>query len=343
MTDDTGERVPDDFIAGNFVKLYGSIVTSSVWVEPDHVFRVWILFLALADSKGRVVGTVPGLANIARVSIENFVEAIERFMAPDPYSRSKNDEGRRIVEIEGGWRIINHEKYRELRTEKQVRDAERQAKHRDRLRDGRDTSQESQEVATEAEGEAEADTEAPPTKETAEEADVRLRQVLKALGVGRHLSWAQMLLGMRQGLGAPGMKALPWDTLLEAAQELAAVGGDVTPSRYKAFVGKVLNRKDREADGGPQYSTRAGPSTKKRKGYTLLASKLIQKVRALRNPQFPTSLAAGWREQLDQEPVGDGKLAQFVQDFGISRFLAETKDDGTLTAQLAKAMEEAEL
>ena len=89
-----------------FVKLYGSILTSSVWVEPDHIFRVWITMLVLADKDGLVEGTAPGLANIARVSLNDCVEALEKFKQPDPHSRSKNDDGRRIEEVDGGWRLI---------------------------------------------------------------------------------------------------------------------------------------------------------------------------------------------------------------------------------------------
>jgi len=33
--------------------------------------------------------------------------------SPDPYSRTKQDEGRRIKEVEGGWLVLNHKKYRE--------------------------------------------------------------------------------------------------------------------------------------------------------------------------------------------------------------------------------------
>lgn len=336
MIDDL-DKAPDDFVAGNFVKLYGSIVTSSVWVEPDHVFRVWILFLALADAKGRVIGTVPGLASIARVSLEGFVEAIERFKAPDPFSRSKNDEGRRIVEIEGGWRIINHEKYRELRTEKQVKDAERQRRSRDR----RDMSQESQPVATEAEAEADTDSSSSPEKP-----DVRLAQVLNTLGCDGSLSWSKLLSGMRQGLGAPGMQPLSWDVLLEAAQELRIevdrTGGDITPARYKGFVGRVLNRKDREAEGGPHYSDRG--LARKPKGYTLQAGEIRQRllsarIRVQEGPRAGDYILPPkeWKQAFSESEV------RAIEAIGAQRIMdADTKQQGIVLAQLARALEEAQ-
>lgn len=115
---------------GNFAKLYGTITTSSVWAEPDHVLRVWVYFLARADAKGNVAGAVPGLAMACGKTVEQTEDALARLMAPDRHSRSKNDEGRRIREIEGGWHVINHRKYRDLRTEKQIADAERQREWR---------------------------------------------------------------------------------------------------------------------------------------------------------------------------------------------------------------------
>jgi hypothetical protein len=123
-----------------FVKVYGSIRKSSVWVEPPAIFKVWMTLLVEADPKGRVFGTVPGLANSAAVSVRMCRKAIERFEAPDPDSRTPDNEGRRLVPIDGGWQLLNYEKYRERRTEKQVADAARQQRQRDRERDERDAS-----------------------------------------------------------------------------------------------------------------------------------------------------------------------------------------------------------
>lgn len=69
--------------------------------------------MALADAEGKVEGSVAGLAPVARVSIEQCEKALERLKAPDPYSRTKEHEGRRIVEIDGGWQILNHGKFRQ--------------------------------------------------------------------------------------------------------------------------------------------------------------------------------------------------------------------------------------
>lgn len=98
-----------------FTKLFSSITESTVWCEPAGTRLVWITMLAMADRCGRVWASVPGLANRARVELEECQKALETFMAPDPFSRTPDHEGRRIEPIDGGWRLLNHAKYRALR------------------------------------------------------------------------------------------------------------------------------------------------------------------------------------------------------------------------------------
>lgn len=95
-----------------YTKLFSSIITSSIWCEDDQTRLVWITLLALADQDGVVDASVVGLAKVAGVSVEATEEALCKFSEPDRYSRSKESEGRRIEEIDGGWRLINHAKYR---------------------------------------------------------------------------------------------------------------------------------------------------------------------------------------------------------------------------------------
>ncbi len=120
-----------------FTKLYSGILDSTLWCEPDRTRLMWICMLAMADQYGRVMGSVPGLANRARVPLDDARAAIRAFLDPDPDSRTKDFEGRRIEEIDGGWRLLNHAKYRELRAEDDRREQNRlaQARARDRKRD----------------------------------------------------------------------------------------------------------------------------------------------------------------------------------------------------------------
>lgn len=133
-----------------YVKIYGSILGSSIWAESIHTRIVWITMLAMADEHGRVEASVSGLARIANVTITQCRKALEVLLAPDLDDRSGVAEGRRIEKHQGGWTVINYLKYREMRSPKQIADAERQKQWRTSQRcerDNRDMSQMSQEVA----------------------------------------------------------------------------------------------------------------------------------------------------------------------------------------------------
>jgi hypothetical protein len=51
--------------------------------------------------------------------------AITTFLSPDPDSRTPEHEGRRIEVIDGGWRLLNHEKYRAIRDEESTLESKR--------------------------------------------------------------------------------------------------------------------------------------------------------------------------------------------------------------------------
>lgn len=96
-----------------YTPLFGSIVTSSIWNENSETRVVWITMLALADANGKVEGSISGLAPVARVSLESCEKALKKLKQPDKYSRTKEFDGRRIEDAEGGWQILNFIKFRE--------------------------------------------------------------------------------------------------------------------------------------------------------------------------------------------------------------------------------------
>ncbi len=116
----------------HFVKIYGSIIRSTVWQTKPHIKLTWLTMLILADSEGRVEGSIPGLAATTGVSIDEVEEALECFRSPDKYSRTKDNDGRRIEDIRGGWLVLNHNLYRDMRTETQQKQASRQQKYREK-------------------------------------------------------------------------------------------------------------------------------------------------------------------------------------------------------------------
>ena len=95
-----------------YTKLFSEIIMSTVWREPDHIRILWITMLALKDRWHFVNASLPGLADAAKISIKDCEDALSVLSSPDKHSRSSEYEGRRIETCEGGWLILNGEKYR---------------------------------------------------------------------------------------------------------------------------------------------------------------------------------------------------------------------------------------
>ena len=114
----------------SYTKLSPSILTSTLWMEDDATRIVWVTMLAMKDRHGEVMGSIPGLANIARVPVSACRAAIQKFLSPDPDSRTADYDGRRIEVIRGGWAVLNHAAYRDL-------DSDHDRKQKDALRQQR--------------------------------------------------------------------------------------------------------------------------------------------------------------------------------------------------------------
>lgn len=115
----------------HFVKLYSTILTSSIWAEDMPTRIVWITMLTLADETGFVRAAPSGLARTANVPMKECMASIKRLEAPDLETGTQEYGGRRIDPCEGGWMVLNYNKYRDFRTHEQVLKAERQKRWRD--------------------------------------------------------------------------------------------------------------------------------------------------------------------------------------------------------------------
>ena len=117
-----------------YTKLFASIVTSTIWTEDAKTCKAWVTMLALANKHGEVMSSIPGLAQVAGLPLEDTEIAINKFLSPDKYSRTPDDEGRRIEKIDGGWTLLNHAKYRDMANidEQKEAAARRQSAFRDR-------------------------------------------------------------------------------------------------------------------------------------------------------------------------------------------------------------------
>jgi hypothetical protein len=99
---------------------------------------MWITLLSQADQNGYVYGSPVGLARLASLDVSRAIEALDRLCQPDPFSQSKDEQGRRVAPetIEGRvcYRIVTYGFYRELKTkeERNRSNARRQRELRER-------------------------------------------------------------------------------------------------------------------------------------------------------------------------------------------------------------------
>ena len=153
-----------------FTKLFNSILDSTIWQEPHETRLLWITMLAMCDARGEVQSSIPGLAKRAGITLEECESGLLTLSGPDRYSRTKDHEGRRIAQIDGGWRLLNHGRYRELLSAEERREynrkkqAEWRATRKNPVNDMSMTVNHNKQCQhiTEAEAEAEADIENRP-------------------------------------------------------------------------------------------------------------------------------------------------------------------------------------
>lgn len=116
-----------------YVKLFATILDSSVWLESHATVRVWITFLAAKDSDGFCrFAALENLAHRARVSTEEAESAVAKLEAPDNNSSNPDHEGRRIERVPGGWVVLNAQLYNDMvkKDDERRSSRERVRKHR---------------------------------------------------------------------------------------------------------------------------------------------------------------------------------------------------------------------
>lgn len=133
-----------------FVKLFNSILDSTIWQESKETKLIWITMMAMSDRNGEIHASIPGLASRTGVTLAECEAALTCLLSPDAYSRTKTDEGRRIAVIDGGWRLLNHGKYRALLSAEERKEYNRvkQQQHRAALKNVNDRSMTISNVST---------------------------------------------------------------------------------------------------------------------------------------------------------------------------------------------------
>ena len=105
-----------------FAKLFSSITESSLWSEPKEVRLLFVTMLAKADQSGFVEASIPGLARVANLSVEETEASLECLQSPDKYSKNPDNEGRRVLAVPGGFMLLNYEDYRSRRSTEERRE-----------------------------------------------------------------------------------------------------------------------------------------------------------------------------------------------------------------------------
>ena len=113
-------------MSDTYAKLFRSIAASTIVSEPLATRWLWITLLSQADRAGKVYGSIPGLARLANITVTETEAALAALLGPDPYSRTPDNEGRRLEAIDGGWRLLNYAKYDAMRSEAERKEYKRQ-------------------------------------------------------------------------------------------------------------------------------------------------------------------------------------------------------------------------
>ena len=119
--------------------MYGKIFDSMYDSTLADDWRALITFqqmIVLCDADGTVDMTPDSIARRTGIPIEHIKEGLKILEAPDPYSRTPDQEGRRLERLDNhrpwGWSIINHAYYRALQDAETVREQNRIRKRRQR-------------------------------------------------------------------------------------------------------------------------------------------------------------------------------------------------------------------
>lgn len=114
--------------------LSDGIVDSSIWEEPDHVFRAFIGMLSLKGADHIVRMDSYKLHRRLHMDHALVLDALKVMSSPDKRRLGQPHEGRRLAAVEGGWIFLNGESYRDevKKIMKRARDARAQANYRAR-------------------------------------------------------------------------------------------------------------------------------------------------------------------------------------------------------------------
>lgn len=116
-----------------YVKLFTSLYQGTLRGKSDDIL-VFTNLLAHCDRNGIVDKHWNAIAQEVGISEKRVKEAIKRLEDKDVDSRTQDNEGRRIIRLDGhrawGWQVTNYAKYRAMRNEEDRREQNRESQAR---------------------------------------------------------------------------------------------------------------------------------------------------------------------------------------------------------------------
>lgn len=119
-------------------KIFDSIYDGTL-VEDWMALITFQQMVILCDSEGVIDMTPHAISRRTGIPIEYIESGIRSLEAKDPYSRSSDEDGRRILRLENsrdwGWKVVNHNIYRNIRNADDRREYKRKKQQEYRERD----------------------------------------------------------------------------------------------------------------------------------------------------------------------------------------------------------------
>lgn len=102
-----------------YAKIFAQVFDSSI-ADNYRIRHFFMDLLVLADENGIVDATPEAISCRTRIPLKDVQEYLKELEKPDTRSRSKEEKGKRIVPIDPergwGWKIVNHGRYRAIKT-----------------------------------------------------------------------------------------------------------------------------------------------------------------------------------------------------------------------------------
>lgn len=117
-----------------YTVLDSEFAASTMLKHGPDVVAIWMLLLATTDKLGESYMQPSAAASLLRIEDFRAKTAFEILLAPDPDSKNKEMEGRRILrQTNGKWLVVSHAKYQALASRSAA--VERQKRYRKRKED----------------------------------------------------------------------------------------------------------------------------------------------------------------------------------------------------------------